>query len=285
MNVVFTMPGKMGDALMQWPIVHQYIKQTGRRVDIWMDEKTCKPLVNLFKAQPGVDEVLLRGGIENYNCGGQPFHFDLDFFDLDLGDLGDRVIYHLGFRKFPERQGTLQSLQDSRTPITIPQDGWQPSLTVEAQQGPSTLVLHGQAVGTHNGAVPQFWKFLSGIRHEVDGLFDRVVWVGAKSDREVGKRLYPKWQDEFDDGGDVLETAKLIAGAKAFIGCGSSMVVLAANLGIPAIRVHDRIGQDAPRTIWSNLGENQLNETEIGLRTEWPIWRDKYLVESAVTKS
>ena len=280
MNVVFTMPGKMGDALMQWPIVHQYIKQTGRTVDLWLDEKTCKPLVNLFKAQPGVDQVELRGGIENYNCGGQPFHFN-----LEPEDIGERVVYHLGLRKFPERQITLQSLQDSRVSITIPSDGWHPSLTVEKAQGPSTLVLHGQAVCPHSGSVPMFWKFLAGIRSEIDGLFDRVVWVGSKSDRDTGIRTYPAWRDEVEDNGDLLETAKVIAGAKAFIGCGSSMVVLAANLGIPAIRVHDRIGNDAPKSIWSNLGENQLNETEIGLRTEWPIWRDKYLVESEVVKS
>ena len=40
MNPIFTMPGKMGDALMQWPVVHQYIKQTGRRVNLFLDEKT-----------------------------------------------------------------------------------------------------------------------------------------------------------------------------------------------------------------------------------------------------
>ena len=280
MNPIFTMPGKMGDALMQWPVVHQYIKQTGRRVNLFLDEKTCAPLVNLFKAQPGVDDVVLRGGIESYNCGGQPFHFNMDIDELD-----GRVVHHLGFRKFPERQATLQTLQDSRVAISIPEDGWQPSLVVEGQQKSNTLVLHGQAVGTHNQAVPQCWKFLAGIREELNDLFDKVVWVGSKSDRETGKRLYPLWQDEVDDGGDLLETAKVISGAKGFIGCGSSMVVLAANLGIPAIRVHDRIANDAPRIIWSNLGENQLNETEISLRTEWPKWRDKYLVESAVEKA
>ena len=167
MNAVFTMPGKMGDALMQWPVVHQYIKQTGRRADLWMDEKTCAPLVNLFKSQLGVDDVVLRKGIENYNCGGQPFHFD-----IDMGEMEDRVIYHLGFRSFPQRQATIQTLQDSRVPAIVPSEGWQPSLVVEGQQEASTLVLHGQAVGAHSGTTPSFWKFLAGIRGEIDGLFD-----------------------------------------------------------------------------------------------------------------
>ena len=280
MNAVFTMPGKMGDAMLQWPVVHQYIKQTGKNADLWLDEKACKPLVNLFKAQPGIGEVRLIGGIENHSCGGQPFHFNLKTSDYD-----GRTIYHLGFRKFPEHQITLQTLKDARVPISAPEDGWSPSMTVGDVQKANRLVLHGQSICPHSQTTPMFWKFLAGIKAELDAMFDEVYWVGTKDDLVVAEETYPGWGTKFDDGGDILETAKLMASARACIGAGSSMVVLSANLGVPTIRVHDVVGAGAPKIIWSNLGEQHINETELSLRKEWPIWRDKYLVESEVVKS
>jgi hypothetical protein len=51
-------------------------------------------------------------------------------------------------------------------------------------------------------------------------------------------------------------------------------------LKVPCIRVHDPIGE-FPRRIWDSLGENQLNDTEIGLRTSWTEWRDKWLTVEA----
>lgn len=278
MSTVFTMPGKMGDALMQWPIVHHWIKQNGKSCEIWMDRKSCAPLKALFEAQPGVDKVELRDGVENYNCGGQPFHMNIDSSDMD-----GHLIYHLGLRSFPQRQITLQSLQDARASVIIPEGGWTPNLTAGGQQKRNRLVLHGQAICYHTSSTPTFWKFLSTIRHELEELFDEVVFVGSADDLEVAKQTYPNW-GTFDDGGDLLKTAQFMQESRACIGTGSSMVVLAWNVGLPTIRVHDPIG-DMPKTIWSLLGDENLNDTEIALRKEWPIWRDKYLVESSVTKS
>ena len=68
--------------------------------------------------------------------------------------------------------------------------------------------------------------------------------------------------------------------SRAVIGCGSSSVALAGALKVPCIRVHDPIGE-FPRRIWDNLGDNQLNDTEIGLRASWPEWRDKWLTSPA----
>jgi hypothetical protein len=53
-------------------------------------------------------------------------------------------------------------------------------------------------------------------------------------------------------------------------------VALAGALKIPAIRVHDNI-EGMPKVIWSNLGDNQMNETEVLLRTNYAPWAEKWL--------
>jgi hypothetical protein len=68
------------------------------------------------------------------------------------------------------------------------------------------------------------------------------------------------------------------------IGCGSYPITVAGALKIPAIRVHDQIGEMA-KIIWDNLGDNQLNETELSLRKAWPRFRDQWLALDNVALS
>ena len=117
-------------------------------------------------------------------------------------------------------------------------------------------------------------------RAELESLFDDIVFVGSDRDREVASNTYPGWK-AFDDGGDFLRLANLLASSRAMIGCGSAPIALAGAMKIPAIRVHDAVGNNAPKVIWDNLGENQLNDTEVGLRKSWPVWRDKCLLVTA----
>lgn len=309
MSTVFTFPGKMGDALHQWPVVYHYIKQTNDQdIELWLDETTCKPLVPLFEAQPGVKAVKLVSGVENYSCGGQPFHMNLPTEAFS----GNRI-YHLGLRQFPVRQLSLQCLQDSKVPIEVSPEVFaeEPSLRVDGKldavdlevsphfvsgpietaglysrpgrvisvNGPpkaNRLVVHGQSICPHNRATPTMWRFLSSIAQDIHELFEEVVFVGSAKDREVGLTTYPNWT-AFDDDGDFLKLARFIAGSRCMIGVGSSPIVLAGLLKVPSVRVHDRIGNDAPRVIWDNLGSNQLNRTYIELRTEWPKFRDRWL--------
>lgn len=275
MPTVMTMPGKLGDAVMQWPVAFHYHKQTGEQVEIWMDEKTCRGLVPLFEAQPAVSEVKLIGGIENYGCGGQPFHFD-----LPTSAFAGNSVYHLGMRAFPVRQLSLQCLNDCKVPITVsPEDFAEtPSLIVADVEHANRLVVHGQSVCPHNGSTPTMWRFLSLVRDELEDLFDEIVFVGSEADREVGLSVYPHW-GQYDDGGDFLKLARLIAGSKCMIGVGSSPITIAGALKVPAIRVHDRIGNDAPKVIWNNLGSNQVNDTHIELRKTWPVFRDRWLAQ------
>ena len=283
MSTVFTMPGKLGDALLQWPIAHHWLNdgaETDRTCEIWLDENTCKPLVPLFRAQPGVTAVNLVSGVENWNCGGQPFHMNLPTSAFD-----GRTIYHLGLRAFPVRQITLQTMNDCRVPVSVDTDTLanEPSIVLPDAPPPANrLLLHGQGICPHSRSTPRFWRFLAAVRDELEAIFSEICFVGSSRDLEVAHEAYPRWGLLPDDG-DFLVLARNIADSRAFIGCGSAPVALAGALKVPAIRVHDPIGNDAPKMIWDNLGENQLNDTDIGLRKSWPEFRDRWLktVDSA----
>ena len=273
----FTFPGKLGDTLMQWPVAAQFLRQKQVASDLWLDAGTCAPLVSLLSAQPFVDKVELKPGIDNYNCGGQPWHFN-----LKTSDFKGRAVYHMGFRNFPQRQITLETAESVNLPINIDRSelAAEPSLIVDSVETKNRVVLHGSPIFKHNRQTPQFWKFLSGIADELEEEFDELVFVGDDRDREMGLRTYPEWSS-FDDHGDFLDLARLVGGSRLVIGVGSCVVALADCLKIPAVRVHDQIGA-APKVIWSGLGENQINEDEPSLRTEWPRFKDKWLRVSEV---
>lgn len=287
-EVVFTMPGKAGDSLHQWPIAYHWAKQHKRKFTVWLDQQTCKVVAPLYANQPCVDKVELIGGVENWSCGGQPFHFN-----LPTSKFIDKTVYHLGLRKFPSRQLTLECMESSKVPITVEQDvlSEEPSISSLHKNGKippeklNRLILHGQGVCPHTGTTPMFWRFIHRIKDEINQLFDEVVMVGSEDDREVAKRTYPEWRAQ-GDGGDFFILSKYMAQARCVIGCGSSVVSLAGAMKVPCIRVHDEVGQPpVPKSIFSNLGKNQLNATEIELRELWPEWRDKWLVHSSELSS
>lgn len=278
MSVVFTMPGKLGDALHQLPVAYHWHKQTGEPFEVWADENTCKPLVPLLQSQPGVSEVKLIPGVENWNCGGQPFHMN-----LPTSAFQGNTVYHLGLRGFPVRQLTLQCLDSAKVPVDVDVETLtnEPSLVIEPQEPKNRLVVHGQGVCPHTRSTPSMWKFLSGVWGELNELFDEVVFVGSEDDLGTARIAYPDCKT-FEDGGDFLKLAQLIAGSRCMIGAGSAPIVLAGLLKVPSIRVHDPIGNDAPKVIWNNLAPNSINETEPELRVGWPKFRDKFLVKQEI---
>jgi len=278
-EVVFTFPGKAGDAIHQWPVAYWWAREHGRKFTCWMDERSTKIVAPLFEAQPCVEKVEFKPGIEGYQCGGQPWHFD-----LPASDFQDREVHHLGFQNFPQRQLTLETLENAHLGLDVTQDQLAEVPSIEApgesegfSEGDRICLLHGQAVYSNTKGTPKFWAFVSDIAPELVDRFDRIVFVGSERDREVGKRIYPKWE-AFDDHGSFLELARLMKMAKLVVGCGSSVVSLAGALKVNSIRVHDEIG-DHPKVIWNNLQVNHLNLTETELRYEWKAWRDRWLNE------
>lgn len=276
-DVVFTMPGKCGDSLMQWPIPYWWAKETGKKFTLWLDENSCKMLKPLFEAQPCVESVEFRPGVENYGCGGQPWHFG-----METADYAGKAVHHLGFRGFPQRQLTLETLNKSRVPINVDQDSLATEVCLETTPGEkrNRLILHGQPICVHTKTTPAFWSFISSIRGELESRFEQIVFVGSERDLEIGKRTYPDW-DTFDDHGDFKVLADYVATSEACIGVGSSVVVLSGLLQIPTIRVHDPIS-DHTKTLWSNLSPKSINDTEVELRKSWPLWRDTHLSEVPV---
>lgn len=275
MSTVFTFPGRAGDALLQFPVAYQWSKVTGKTFECWLDPNTCKPLETLFASQPCVSKVEFKNGVENWNCGGQPFHFDLPTSAFVGHD-----VHHLGFRGFPARQITLETLENAKLSVGIDKEALakEPCFHLDAAaDGRKRLLLHGQTVFKHTRSTPGFWIFLSSIAGELPELFQEILWIGDARDREIGRRTHG-W-GELDDGGAFIETARAMAVSDCVIACGSSMAALASVMKVPCIRVHDAIG-DNPRVVWDGLGENQLNRTEVELRDLWPAWRDKWIKAS-----
>lgn len=264
MSLIVSFPGKIGDTLLQWPVAYQLAQQRGAKLTLWLDAGTLKPLDRLLASQACVECVEFKPGIQNYSCGGQPWDFG-----LKTEDVVGHEVYHLGFRGFPQRQITLQTALDSGLQLDTDRLASEPSLTVpplENQPG-RYVVLHG-TYQSHMTGCPRFWYALRNMRKDLEANFDRIIWTGTADERARSLELYPDW-DEFDDGGDFHELARLMAGASLVVGAGSSGVALAGALKVPCVRVHDPIG-DAARVIWSNLGDNQWNETEADLRVRWP---------------
>lgn len=273
MSLVFTMPGKIGDALLQFPAIYWHCNDTRQKATLWLDEKTLRPLSNLFIAQPCIEAVEFKSGIENYNCGGQPFDFG-----LKIADHMDHEIHHCGFRKFPTKQITLETL-DNLAGLQIARRDTNTCLTVIHGIPPHRrLVLHGKFT-SHASGVPSFWKFLSDHAAELQNLYEEIVFVGTPAERRRALELYPNWA-AYDDGGDFLHLAQFMAPAEAVIACGSSVAALGGLLGVPTLRIHDPIGE-APKIIWSNLGQNQFNLTEEELRTEWSAVRSSFVKVAA----
>lgn len=287
-QTIYTFPGKGGDAILQWPVAWLWARQTGKRFTAWLDENTCRMVAPLFEAQPCCEAVEFKKGVESYNMGGQPFHFDLPTSAYE-----GRNIFHLGLRHFPARQLTLEAFEQSNVPVELDQGlvGNTPCFEVEPLEtvlvkkgGVDTYynpaskricLLHGQSVYAHTRSTPGFWPFIHSIRNELQSLFDEVIFVGSDRDREVGTRTYPYFTS-YDDEGSFLNLAKLMVHAKLVIGVGSSVVTLGGSLKVPTIRVHDPIGEHA-KTIWDNLGDNQANLTEVDLRRDWPEFRDRWV--------
>jgi ADP-heptose:LPS heptosyltransferase len=267
MATIFTFPGKIGDALLQWPVAYQYAKQKGQKITCWLDAGTLKPIERLLASQDVVECVELKPGIQNYTCGGQPWDFGLKTEDF-LG----HSIYHLGFHAFPERQITLQSVLSSGVQIDLEPLGQEPSIIVPPLDNAPAMryvVVHG-TFQSHMTGVPRFWSFFRDVHKDLEEHFDKIIFSGTPEERQRARELYPDVRyGDFDDGGDFLELARLMAGASLVLGSGSSGVVLGGCLKIPTVRVHDPLG-DAPKVIWSNLGPKQWNEPEISLRRLWP---------------
>lgn len=271
MSNVAYFPGKMGDALLQWPVLAEHISRTGKKFEVWLDEKTCTPLKPLFEVQEGIIGTRLVNRSKDYSRGGQPWD---GAFSTE--DHISHAITSMGMREIPQRQITLQTAM--WVPFQTDMDALRDNVWIWTGpvQPANRLVLHGTFRGSHGGGAPGFWRFLAGISEGLMDTFEEITFVGTGPERQRALEIYPDWKD-FADDGNFLTLAKHIAASRCVISCGSCVAALAGLLKVPCVRVHDPIG-DMPKVLWSNLGDNQANETENDLRKGlWGEFRNRWL--------
>lgn len=266
----FWFPGRAGDTLLQAPVAAQWLKDHNEQAEMWLDSGSCSKLADLFVAQSWVSKVELKGPSDTYTCGGQPWHGK---FTTE-----EHVAYEIvpmGMRQFPARQITLQTALDCPLKVETARLATEPAFDVGPVEKANRVVLHG-TFQSHMSGAPRFWRVLRDIRHDLEETFDEVVFCGTPDERGRARELYPGdtcgpscvWAD-FDDHGSFLELARFFSGSRMVIGAGSSGAALGSVLKVPTLRIHDSIGEVA-KSVWSGLGKNQWNETELELRAKWP---------------
>lgn len=258
-DVLWTFPGKIGDAILQFGVMRGWLDATGKGADVQISE-IVEPIGKILEIQPGVESVkVATNRITSYHMGGQPWDFGYKADELN----GYSGVYHCGLRSFPTTQITkftrdALGLED----VVSDQALEKPCLQVPAIAGlgERRLLIHPRRVGQHGGD-PLFWSVMrrlldQGLRER----FGSLVVVGTREERlDAQARL--GLRTSFADGGDWLALAQYVQGAALLIDAGTGVAPLAAALGVPCIRIHDPIGNH-PKEIWSNPQPNQLNYDE-----------------------
>lgn len=105
-DVVFSLPGKLGDNLARLPLVSRYAHSRNVNVDVVIDTHTAPALYPLLTSLPYIGKVTVAHGITSDGCGGQPWDFGAPaWFTARY-----KEVYHLGYRRFPLGCLTVESL-------------------------------------------------------------------------------------------------------------------------------------------------------------------------------
>jgi hypothetical protein len=252
-KTLVTFPGKLGDALAQWPPAYQWAKATGEKFDVMIDERIAR-IRPLLEVQPCVESVVVVRRVRNVLCGGQPWHMDLTVAEHERWP----QVFHMGLRRMPEKMLTLQAAEN--IPISFDEATLsEQSLFVGPRETTNTLVVHGTSWCHYNIRIrPRVWDVLAHLRPWIEERFTRVQFVGKPDEMLEMMEIYGWPQEMFSDIG-LLATAGIMNNAAFVIGAGSMGVVLAACLAVPSLRVHDPILGDEDFTLWSNVGKAHAN--------------------------
>lgn len=257
MKVMWTFPGKLGDAFLQWPVAKCWANEREQKITVGL-AKQIAALEPVFRLQPEVEDVVLLDGIHSFHMGGQPFDFDFSKKDYEPWD----EVYHAGFANFPTYQIT-QFVRDQmglRIPAALLESA---RIELGPREPQGYLAIHATPK-SNNGELPRVKPLLRACRHGIAKRFSAVWSVGVREDWASTD----DWIDStpFDDGGDWVKLGRFLLGANLVIACGSSMAAYAGALGVPCVRVHDTIGNNLNPAIWSNLGPDQYNFTSLRLQ-------------------
>lgn len=253
-RVLITLPGKIGDALLQWPCVYHWNRETGRRCVLGMPPE-LRVLDPLFRVQPAVEEIVFLEGIQHFGLGGQPYDFGL------RGDQTARwgAVYHLGFRAFPDRPVPVVTRKYLDFKASDEALCHEPSLRAPEPRkdlGSNFAVLHA----LYNSAL---LRTVRDLREDLEACFDRIYLVGLPKEQAFFQRglqgldgtLSDTWV-AYPDTPSYLEVANLLAAARVTLDATSSIACLANALKVPCLVAHHQrhIG-----TAFHNTGPGQVN--------------------------
>lgn len=252
MALAVTFPGKMGDAILQFPVPFHHWRNTGERFTAIFD-KSLRPLETLFRAQPCVEAVEYLDGVQTYVMGGQPWDFGKD---KELRERFDKV-YHMGFRTFPHCEISLFCMR--YMPVAVSWDDLvhTQAFNIQNKDPKNRLVIHSTMID-HRGRTPKLWSVLQHSQDVIAEEFDEVVFVGSKAERDYACDVYPQW-GQYDDNNDFLTLAQYVKDSRVVLGGGSCVVALAGGVHTPSIRIHDHVIGTEIVVCWTNVAPYTVN--------------------------
>ncbi len=246
-KVLFTVPGRLGDALFRLPIAYQYALEHKITVDICLDH-TLVCMIPLLQKQTWVRTVFYEAGIYRWDNGGQPYDFG-GHPDFKLWP----QVYHLGYRNPPNGNLTMSSYRQSEVPLSPEREA---RLLVSSCihcpadlpiRPPRDLCVHVSAGIDHSSpnTARRNKDALATIMPVIDKLafhFDKVLLVGRGDTDETRYLMglgHPKIR-RFDDGGDLWVMTKQLC-KSILIGTYSSMWALATIANLPQVVIMDQL--------------------------------------------
>lgn len=253
-DLLFTLPGKIGDNLLRFPVVYQYWKQNKVKADLCLD-RGSEILVKLFSQQPCIDSIHIDDEIWDYSYGGQPFDFRKDAeFRTNY-----QKVFHLGFRTSPFG-GTHEDFNSDpefrRAYNTILKEEGQltnttlicaiqskcgidlSTLLTEASITYAPLTLRNLCIHIETETPERYIESKESILRVYDVLqekFDRI-YIIAKDKHRKKYQIFLESEKAFlfDDYGDLTQTVKLLSTAM-LIGTYGCMWALASLMKIKQI--------------------------------------------------
>lgn len=209
-KIAVTHPGKLGDALYTLPLMRHIYKTTGEKVDFWTSEY-CRPMLRLMQNQSCIANAYIHQTYkaERFDLGVQPYQMHVNYADYER-------VYHAGFRMVPQFDLPRWIMAQCGIHHIDPEIYYEYDALAHPLQYDPYIVIAPRGETT--------WKqvFLDVIAKSPIN----VYIIGGPGDY-IGAG-----HDKTDL--DMYDTLPIIANAQAFIGIGSSQLVLAN--GFPNIK-------------------------------------------------
>jgi hypothetical protein len=250
-DVLFTLPGKIGDNFFRLFIAHRYALEQHAPVDLALDLGS-RCMVSLLNQQSWTDRVFTANGIDRYEAGGQPFDFGPPE-NLAVPPEGTtpqvwQQVYHLGYRRDPGPNLIRGAWAQSGVPLKEPRwlghsapILWKP-LTI------TRLVIHMDADENHLHPYTRernqnldvtLWP----VWEQLLARFTSVVFIGTHAPSALERyqryleRGGPQVSVLYDEG--RLERVVALLGHSLLIGSYSSMWALGCAMRLDQIVLMD----------------------------------------------